>query len=519
MNKRRVSFLFTASITVATATIVATQACVSRPDGWSNASHASDTAAYDVVFAPDTVHEITLEIAPSDLQSARDDLRSILATSQGPGTFPMGDGGMGFPPFGDGGFPMPPFGDGGFPMPPFGDGGFPMPPFGDGGMAGPPGAPAGGATSLLSRDPAYVPVTVRFQNRAWPYVGMRFKGNSSLATLGAQGNRKLPFRLDFDRYEDQHPETQNQRFYGFREMTFSANFADDSQVREAFVLDSLRAAGVPAPRYAFARVTVRSGSNVEYWGLYTMIEDPSDRAMRDRVLSSHSGNVYKPSGTTANWTSFAAADFEKKTNETEADFSDVQAAIAALNDRTTDRAAWRRNLEARFDVDGFLAWLAVNTVAANWDAYGQMPHNYFLYGDPAQQGRLRWIPWDHNLSMGTSFGPRSAATTNAQEFLHTSVTAQWPLIRTLLDDATYASAYRAHVTRALDGPFAPATAAARLDALHALVAPHVVGERGEQEGSRTISSPAAFEASVRGSSGLVSWVEQRVTRARAALSE
>jgi hypothetical protein len=502
-----------------TAAVAMSGACVSRPEGWSQATHGRTTPSYTQVFNKEQVQELEIEIDPSNLQSMRTDLASILATSGTPGGA-MGDGGMGFPPpMGDGGmgFP-PPMGDGGMGFPPgMGDGGMFPPMMGDGGAMAGPGA---GGVELLSRDPAYVPVTVRYNGRSWPYVAMRFKGNSSLATLGAAGNRKLPFRLHFDRYEDQHPEVTDQRFYGFRELTFSANFADDSQVREAFVLDALAARGVPAPRYSFARVTIRSGTSVEYWGLYTMIEDPSDNAMQDRVLNSHEGNVYKPEGTTASWTAFARDDFEKKSNEDAADFSDIEAAITALHATGADRAAWRANIEARFDVDGFLNWLAVNTVAANWDAYGMMAHNYYLYGDPSANGRLRWIPWDHNLSMGASFGP-GARQTNASAsavFLHTSVTAQWPLIRTLLDDATYVAAYRAHLQAALDGPFASATATARLDALHALVEPHVVGARGEEANSRT-ASPEAFAQSIRGSSGLLPWIEQRVSLGRSALSQ
>lgn len=513
------SKLFSSSLVGASlAAIVAlTNACVTRPEGWTEATHGRTTPNYTQVFDKTQVQVFEIEIDPSTLSAMRADLASILASSSGPRA--MGDGGMMLPPFGGDGGMMPPFGgDGGMVPPPFGGDGGMFVPMGDGSMGG--AMPGAGGGNLLSRDPAYASVTVRYNGRTWPHVAMRFKGNSSLATLGNAGNRKLPFRLHFDHYESEHPEITNQRFYGFRELTFSANFADDSQVREAFVLDALADMGVPAPRYSFARITIRTGSALEYWGLYTLIEDPSDNAMQDRVLRRHDGNVYKPEGTTATWASFAAADFEKKSNESEADFSDVQGAIAALNDGTADRAAWRAALEAKLDVDGFLRWLAVNTVAGNWDAYGQMAHNYYLYGDLSASGRLRWIPWDHNLSLGTTFGQGASSTgTPAQTFLHTSVTSQWPLIRTLLDDPTYMAAYRAHLQATLDGPFASAAASSRLDALHSLVAPHVAGDQGEQEGSRTISSTAAFEQSIRGSSGLVPWIEQRVTNARAALAQ
>ena len=97
--------------------------------------------------------------------------------------------------------------------------------------------------------------------------------------------------------------------------------------------------------------------------------------------------------------SFDEASFDKETNKDESDWSDVIAAIEALNADKSDPAAWRAGLEAVFNVDEFLRWLAVNTTIQNWDTYGSMAHNYYLYGDPTDNGRLAWIPWDNNMAL------------------------------------------------------------------------------------------------------------------------
>ena len=107
-----------------------------------------------------------------------------------------------------------------------------------------------------------------------------------------------------------------------------------------------------------------------------------------------------PSGRGANWVLFDEAGFAKKTNENAADFSDVEAALAALHAPQDDPAAWRSALEDTFDVDVFLRWLAVNTLMVNWDSYGSIAHNYYLYGDPSEGGQLHFISWDHNMSFG-----------------------------------------------------------------------------------------------------------------------
>ena len=428
---------------------------------------------------------------------------------------------------------------------------------------------AGGPIKMISRDPMYVPVTVHHDGRVWTRVGMRYKGNSSLmmASIGG-GDGKIPFRLDFDRYEEEFPEIDNQRFYGFGKLTFSSNFNDDSQIRELFVTEVFRDRGVPAPRAAFYRVFVDTGAGPEYWGLYTMIEDPADGAMLDAQFGGRGGNLYKPDGPGANFTQFAEEGFPKKSNQKKADFSDVEAAITALHALPgPGNAAWRTALEARFDADLFLRWLAVNTAVQNWDAYGGMAHNYYLYGDPGQKGRLRWIPWDHNLALGAGFGgggggfvraapppaglargaqppdalfgvpgrgaPPPDAAANGQnppiqfpapmifgsdDVLQSRVGAQWPLISRMMADEVYAARYREHLARALEGLFAPQPALARMRQLHALIGSSVVGDRGERPGHTTIRSREAFEGSIEGPGGLREVIERRHDVIRKALA-
>jgi spore coat protein CotH len=365
------------------------------------------------------------------------------------------------------------------------------------------------------------------------------------ASMGNSG--KVPFRLDFDRYEEEFPETRNQRFYGFQKLTFSSNLGDDSQMREVFATEVFRDRGVPAPRAAFYRVLVDTGSGFEYWGLYSLIEDVADGAMLDAQFGGRGGNLYKPEGTGANWSVFNAEGLGRKTNEKAADFSDVQSAIAALHAERTDPHAWRAALEATFDVDLFLRWLAVNTVIQNWDAYGAMAHNYYLYGDPAQKGRLRWIPWDNNFALGAGFafpvgarpggpggpggpppgqlpfgrgggrGGRGGFGGSGTDLLHAQVGSEWPLIQRLMADEVYAARYREQLAHALGGLVAPDAAEARLRALHALIAPAIVGERGERPNHTTVSSPEAFERSVDGPDGLVTFIRGRHEAVRAAL--
>ena len=136
---------------------------------------------------------------------------------------------------------------------------------------------------------------------------------------------------------------------------------------------------------AFYEVYVDYGEGLQYFGLYTAVEIVDDTVIKTQ-FTEDSGNVYKPEGTGAAFVdgTFNEATFEKQTNQDEADWSDIEAVFAALNSnlRTSDPAAWRADLETVLDVDAFIRWLAVDTIIQNWDTYGAMAHNYYLYTEP-----------------------------------------------------------------------------------------------------------------------------------------
>ena len=226
-----------------------------------------------------------------------------------------------------------------------------------------------GMGGLASTDnPVYVPCQIDFEGSTWWHVGIRYKGQSSLMTTWQSGIGKLPLRLNFDKFEDDYPEIDNQRFYGFDELSLTSNWSDDSLLREKVAHDIFRAAGVPAPHTAFYRVYVDFGEGPIYFGLYTMTEIP-DGPMLEAQFGDDSGNLYKP---TSSWVVFAEEDFDKESNSDEADYTDVQSAIAALHADRSDVVSWRAALEETMNVDEFLHWLAINTVIQNWDTYGNM---------------------------------------------------------------------------------------------------------------------------------------------------
>ena len=383
---------------------------------------------------------------------------------------------------------------------------------------------------LFPRTPVYIPADVAFDGETFRHVAFRLKGNSSLATSWRSGTDKLPFRLNIDGLESRFPESKDQTFFGFTNLSFSNHALDSSYLRAKVVTDLFRDAGLPVARTAFMRVFLDRGAGSSYLGLYTMIEVPGGPMLRAR-FASDDGNLYKPHSTGGRWTVFIKDNFPKKTNETDEDWTDIEGAIAALNASKTDRALWRSRLEARVDVNSFLRWLALNTMVGNADAYGGLSaHNYYLYGSPRHRDRLFWIPWDHDLAMsgGTNLGgggggagnPGGAGGGAAQtvDIFNNASPASWPLIRFLMDDPVYRAQYRAHVVDLLATVFEPSRVNAILQSEQARIAPYVIGREGELAGRSFAGTPAQFDASLYGPTGLLAYVSNRAAAIRRALA-
>ena len=349
-----------------------------------------------------------------------------------------------------------------------------------------------GGSGFSDDDPIFVPGEVFYEGKEWYRVGLRFKGNSSLQSSWQAGILKLSFKLDFDEFEDDYPQIKNQRFYGIKKLSLKNNYDDSSMLREKVATDVFRNAGLVASHTAFYTLYVDHGDGPQYLGLYTLVEEV-DGSVLDTQYSDDEGNLYKPDGDAASFASgtFDEEEYEKKNNEDEADFSDVQSLLTIINDgtRTTDPEAWRASLDAVFDTDIFLKYLAVNTVVQNWDTYGRMTHNYFLYNDPATS-KLTWIPWDNNEAlqdgkMGGSL-PLNFSGLNS---------SSWPIIGYMYQDEIYKEKYDAYVEEVINGAFNETTVQALYTKYAALVEEYATSE---VSGYTFLNSSSDFQSAVNG---------------------
>lgn len=420
-----------------------TSATDANPD-WTTASHGKDADPdYTVVFPQTQVNTLEITITADDWMAIRTDMKKITGSDFGAAS----------------------------------------------------GTPGGGGGAFSTTEPAYVAVTLKFNGKTWNKAGFRLKGNSSLSSTWRSGIYKLPFRLNMDEFEDTYTEIKDQRFYGFQELSMSPGFKDNSLIREKAGADIFRMAGIPAAQTAFYKVYIDFGAGKKYCGVYTMVEVVDDTMVK-KQFGEDKGNIYKPESTFA---TFVQSQFEKKNNKTEADYSDAQSFITALNaaNRTTNAAGWRANLEKTVNVDHYLRYLAVNNTIVNWDAYGAMAHNHYFYNMPLKG--LTWIPWDLNESMTSSSGAGKAVSLEMTEVART-----WPLIRYVADDPVYYAKYKQYVKEFNDTVFTPAKMNTLFEQYTTLITPYVNGTEKEQ-------APYSHLTSLTNFTGALATLKQHVT--------
>lgn len=220
-----------------------TEACAvngDRPSSWTEEANGNVDPVYASVFDRTVVHSISLTVAAEDYEASDTELTDLI------GEFGSGGGGGG----GGGGVqPAQPSAEELSAMAAACTGAAAgdscsgtvdgqaftgsceqmgpqllcLPAMGDGG---------GGGVDLIGADPSYFPVTVQSDDHTWCSVGMRWKGNATLSQSWNAGIGKLPFRLDFEQYEDEIPAVDNQRYYGFREMGFGNGQGDGTLIRD-----------------------------------------------------------------------------------------------------------------------------------------------------------------------------------------------------------------------------------------------------------------------------------------------
>ena len=359
---------------------------------------------------------------------------------------------------------------------------------------------------------AYVRAAADFDGQPIADLGIRLKGNSSYSVSSRSPRR--PFKLDFDRF------SPGRHFAGLSTLNLNNAAFDESQVRETFAFALFRELGVPAPRtgHALVYLTIAGGTDHQYLGLYTLIEEVDKRFLKKNfpAAANDEGLLLKPSGMRGvvycgdNWSQYTSLYNPKSLVPTKLSTRLIET-LRLIN--RADDATFRQRINQYFDVDEFLRYVAVNAAITNFDSYLSTGHNYYLYVNPAD-GRVNFLPWDMNLSFGAY-----SWLGNETETADCSITRAYAdhnrLIERLLSIDTYAAMYRAHMRRLIDGPFSAERMRQRFETLAPVFA---AAEKAAQD-AHLAGSPATRPSTGLGfrTTDLRTYIARRVRSIRAQL--
>ncbi|NLM04848.1 MAG: hypothetical protein GX214_07500 [Clostridiales bacterium] len=231
-------------------------------------------------------------------------------------------------------------------------------------------------------------------------IEIRFRGHSTRSL------DKKSFNVKF--HEPQH------FLYGSKRLNLLATYSDPTLMREKIAMDMFKDLGLIAPRSRYFNLYL----NDIYEGLYIHTEridedllivaglNPLGTLVRDRfTVNLHKDEVERGS--------LFGYDIES-----------VEDPIALIEDnfeyrgepdweKVVELAKWVYNTPAgtdyyngfkeRFELDGFVDWLALHLLIGDIDAFADDHWLYIDHTDPEAKWRI--IPWDKDLSFGITYRP------------------------------------------------------------------------------------------------------------------
>jgi spore coat protein H len=305
-----------------------------------------------------------------------------------------------------------------------------------------------GLAGYMGVDHQYGKATVTIGDDTIEEVGVRYKGNGTF--LEGHSSGKFSYKIDFNEYRDE------QEYRGLTKVNLNSCVSDPSMLREALSLEFFKAAGIPRPRTAWAKVylTVTGQKEREYRGLYEIIEQVDKRFLKSR-FGSADGLLIKPSTFGAfrylgeDWEEYKQG-YYPKTDGTEQQ-QQRMIEFARLVHRS-DETEFAEQIEEYLDVDQFLNYLAVNVILSNLDSFLGGSQNYYAYLDP-ESNKILMLPWDLDHSFGTLPLVGKPDSRRNLSIYHPQVGNDHPLVERILAIPQYKEAYLLRIQQLMDGPF------------------------------------------------------------------
>jgi spore coat protein H len=222
-----------------------------------------------------------------------------------------------------------------------------------------------------------VPATLVFDGETLTQVGVRNKGQTSFQPV----SQKPSFSVKINEF------VPGQKLDGLKKLLLNNTVQDPTWCNETLTYETYRRAGLPAPRVAFAVVTLNGVPK----GIYSIGEAVNQQFLaREFGADMDQGNLYEGPWDFSQSIDQADLKDEVEENRSKADLQALtDIVLSAADDGFADRLA------ARLDVDQFIRGYAVDAVTVAWDGYAYDAWNYYMYDHP-KDNRFVFIPTGAN---------------------------------------------------------------------------------------------------------------------------
>jgi ankyrin repeat protein/spore coat protein CotH len=305
----------------------------------------------------------------------------------------------------------------------------------------------------------YVEANVSIDGVVFPKVGLRKKG-----FIGSQSNTRPSLKIKLNHVDKEGG------IEGLTNLTLNNNKQDTSLVNQFMGYALFNAIGSPAPRCAYAKVTV----NGENLGIYSHVETIRKPLLK-RAFGNNDGTLYE--GTVVDFYENWENSFEHKRG----DDTHGRAQINALIDLLADPKATEADIGELVDLESFYRFWATEGLVGFWDGYSGNKNNFFVYLNP-EGNKFYFIPW----GMDSIFTKMSKLEFMNDARAPISVKTQGLIAYKLFQFESGRQQYAEVLTEILDNHWNTTELLATLDKIAVMVEPHLVPAQRviEEEWSR-----------------------------------
>jgi len=217
----------------------------------------------------------------------------------------------------------------------------------------------------------YVDASVTIDGVEFPQVGLRKKG-----FLGSLSTTRPSLKVKLNHID------KKGGIDGLTNLTLNNNQQDVGLVSQFMGYALFNAAGSPAPRCAYARVTV-NGVNL---GVYSHVETIRKPFLKS-AFSSSKGTLYE--GTVVDFFEGWEGSFEHKRGKDKPGREKIKQLIKVLE---RDDEEMEEAIGELVDLDSFYTFWALEGLLGFWDGYSGDNNNFFIYLNP-DTDKFHFIPW------------------------------------------------------------------------------------------------------------------------------